>query len=87
MMERIGDWQHDEFKRICAKVSNMEIAYKAVSFYLARQPLLLPDLLATLAPRLDHGRVIKILENEDNLPLAKTYLIVRNSRTASLTRY
>ncbi|OCF71038.1 clathrin heavy chain [Kwoniella mangroviensis CBS 8886] len=75
MMERLGDWDHDQFKKVVVKVANMEIAYKAVSFYLARQPTLLPDLLAALTPRLDHGRVVKILQTEDHLPLAKPYLI------------
>ncbi|WVQ80099.1 hypothetical protein IAT38_002200 [Cryptococcus sp. DSM 104549] len=75
MMERLADWDHDQFKKVVVKVANMEIAYRAVSFYLARQPTLLPDLLAALTPRLDHGRVVKILQNEDHLPLAKPYLI------------
>ncbi|KAL7419060.1 Clathrin heavy chain [Cryptotrichosporon argae] len=75
MMERLGDWDHDQFKKIVVKVANMEIAYRAVSFYLANQPLLLPDLLAALSPRLDHARVVKILQTEDQLPLAKPYLI------------
>ena len=75
MMERLGEWDHDQFKKVIVKVANMEIAYKAVSFYLARQPNLLPDLLAALTPRLDHGRVVKILQREDHLPLAKPYLI------------
>lgn len=92
MMERLADWDHDQFKKVIVKVANMEIAYRAVSFYLARQvrhlhrtlqamliqhpqPTLLPDLLAALSPRLDHSRVIKILQTEDHLPLAKPYLI------------
>jgi clathrin heavy chain len=37
MMERFSDWDHPQFKKVCVKVANMEIAYKAVSFYLARQ--------------------------------------------------
>jgi len=74
-MERLAEWDHDQFKKVIVKVANMEIAYKAVSFYLARQPNLLPDLLAALTPRLDHGRVVKILQNEDHLPLAKPYLV------------
>jgi len=74
-MERLADWDHDQFKKVVVKVANMEIAYKAVSFYLGRQPNLIPDLLAALTPRLDHGRVVKILQNEDHLPLAKPYLI------------
>jgi hypothetical protein len=39
------------------------------------QPKLLPDLLAALTPRLDHGRVVKILQTEDHLPLVKPYLV------------
>lgn len=73
-MERLSDWDHDQFKKVSIKVANMEIAYRAVSFYLQRQPSLLPDLLAALTPRLDHGRVVKILQNEDHLPLAKPYI-------------
>jgi clathrin heavy chain len=75
MMERLGEWDHDEFKKIVAKVSNTEIMYKAVSFYLARMPLLLNDLLAGLSARIDPARVVKILQNEDNLPIARTWLI------------
>lgn len=41
MMERLADWDHDQFKKVAVKVANMEIAYKAVSFYLAHQVNLL----------------------------------------------
>jgi hypothetical protein len=94
MTERLADWDHDQFKKIIVKVANMEIAYKAIAFYLDRQvslishlgeickldradtqPKLLPDLLAALTPRLDHGRVVKILQTEDHLPLVKPYLV------------
>ncbi|ORY30240.1 hypothetical protein BCR39DRAFT_530157 [Naematelia encephala] len=75
MMERLAEWDHDQFKKVVVKVANMEIAYRAVTFYLQNQPNLLPDLLAALSPRLDHGRVVKILQNEDHLPLSKPYLI------------
>lgn len=75
MMERLSEWDHDQFKKVAVKVANMEIAYRAVSFYLNHQPILLPDLLAALSPRLDHARVVKILIHEDHLPLAKPYLI------------
>lgn len=37
MMERLAEWDHDQFKKIIVKVANMEIAYKAVAFYLGRQ--------------------------------------------------
>ena len=75
MMERIVDWDHAQFKAIVVKVANMEIAYKAVSFYLREQPTLLPDLLAAVASRVDHGRVVSILQKSDDVPLIKPYLI------------
>jgi hypothetical protein len=37
MTERLAEWDHDQFKKIIVKVANMEIAYKAIAFYLDRQ--------------------------------------------------
>ena len=37
MMERLSEWDHDQFKKIAIKVANMEIAYRAVSFYISHQ--------------------------------------------------
>jgi clathrin heavy chain len=37
MTERLAEWDHDQFKKIIVKVANMEIAYKAIAFYLNRQ--------------------------------------------------
>jgi len=54
--------------------------YKAISFYLDRQPMLLNDLLSAMSARVDHSRVIKILETADNLPLARQWLISCQSR-------
>ncbi|KAG9304457.1 hypothetical protein G9A89_020021 [Geosiphon pyriformis] len=68
-------WDHNRFKDVIAKVSNLEIYYKALVFYLKEHPLLINDLLATLAPRIDHARVVQTLEKSDNLPLIKPYLI------------
>ena len=51
--------------------------YKALSFYLEEQPLLLTDLLTVLAPRIDHTRVVRMFNasGNDNLPLIKPYLV------------
>ncbi|KAI8968277.1 hypothetical protein BDF20DRAFT_827793 [Mycotypha africana] len=68
-------WEHSAFKEIIVKVSNVELYYKALKFYLAEQPLLLNDLLAVLVPRLKHSRVVQIFEKSDNIPLIKQYLV------------
>ncbi|KAG7563044.1 hypothetical protein FFLO_01476 [Filobasidium floriforme] len=83
MMERAADaWEHNQFKEVVVKVANVEIYYKALSFYLQQQPTLITDLLTVLALRIDHTRVVKMFSSEDNdnVPLIKSYLIAVQQR-------
>ncbi|KZO92891.1 clathrin heavy chain [Calocera viscosa TUFC12733] len=78
MMERSADaWDHNQFKDIIVKAANVEIYYKALTFYLNEQPLLLTDLLTVLSPRIDHARVVRMFRHKDNdnVPLIRSYLV------------
>jgi clathrin heavy chain len=76
MMEHsVDSWEHSAFKEIIVKVSNLELYYKALKFYLAEQPLLLNDLLSVLVARIKHTRVVQLFEKSDNIPLIKQYLV------------
>jgi clathrin heavy chain len=76
MMERAADaWDHNSLKEIIAKVTNIEIYYRAVTFYRDEHPGLLTDLLATLTQRIDVNRVVTIFVKSDNIPLIKSWLI------------
>lgn len=76
MMERAADaWEHNQFKDVVVRVANVEIYYKALTFYLSEQPTILTDLLTVLIPRVDHVRVVRMFRNQDNLPLIRSYLI------------
>lgn len=68
-------FDHSSFKEIVAKVSNLEIYYKAITFYVSENPTLLVDLLAVLTPKLDLPRVVRMFVKSDNLPLIKPFLI------------
>ncbi|KAJ1548234.1 hypothetical protein HK096_008280 [Nowakowskiella sp. JEL0078] len=68
-------FEHASFKDVVVKVTNLEIYYKALRFYLEEQPLLLNDLLVVLTPRADHTRVVTMFQKTNNLPLIKQYLI------------
>ncbi|KAI9094637.1 hypothetical protein DFS34DRAFT_628550 [Phlyctochytrium arcticum] len=68
-------FEHASFKDVIVKVSNLEIYYKALRFYLDEHPLLLNDLLTVLTPRVDHTRVVQMFQKTNNLPLIKPYLI------------
>ncbi|CAJ0847478.1 14890_t:CDS:10, partial [Entrophospora sp. SA101] len=76
MIQHAADaWEHSRFKDILVKVSNVEIYYKALKFYLDEHPLLLNDLLGALTPRIDHTRVVQMFQKSDNIPLIRSYLI------------
>jgi clathrin heavy chain len=76
MMERAADaWDHHSFKDTLVKVTNLEIYYRALSFYLEEQPSLLTDLLQALTPRIDVNRVVRMFLKSDNIPLIKPFLL------------
>ena len=63
------------FKEIVVKVSNLEIYYKAINFYVKEHPSLLIDLMTVLASKIDIPRTIRIFSKSDNLPLIKPFLV------------
>ncbi|KAI5358854.1 Putative tetratricopeptide-like helical domain superfamily, clathrin heavy chain [Septoria linicola] len=76
MMERAADaWEHQSFKETIVKVSNLEIYYRGLNFYLQEQPSLITDLLQALTPRIDVNRVVRMFEKSDNIPLIKPFLL------------
>lgn len=68
-------FEHTNFKDVLVKVSNLDIYYKALRFYLEEQPLMINDLLVGLTPRIDHTRAVELFQKTNNLPLVKPYLI------------
>lgn len=69
-----SSFDHSSFKEIIVKVSNLEIYYKAINFYVNEHPSLITDLLSVLTPRIDIPRVVRIFQKSDNLPLIKPFL-------------
>merc|ERR550514_402894 len=68
-------FEHVKFKDTIAKVTNTEIFYKAIDFYLAQQPTMFNDLLSIMSQRVDHVRVIQQLRKANHVALAKPYLL------------
>ena len=56
------------------QVANIELYYRALSFYLEIKPMLLNDLLLVLVPRLDHNRTINYFSKRSRLLLVKPYM-------------
>jgi len=67
-------FEHDLFKSTVVRVSNSEVFYRAINFYLQEIPLKLSELLCELSPKLDHKRVVNSVQSYGHLPLVKGYL-------------
>ena len=74
MMTHPDAWEHISFKDVCVKVANVEVYYKALSFYLSDHPTLASTLLTVLTPRVDHARVVDLMRKANHLVLVKPYL-------------
>jgi clathrin heavy chain len=76
-------WSHSGFTEVISKVSNMEILYRSVEFYLDEHPNLLNELLSLISVKIDAGRVVYIVRRAGEqemgplgyLPLIKPFLM------------
>lgn len=68
-------FEHVKFKETIAKVTNSEVYYKAIGFYLEYAPTLLVDMLTVVLSHLDHVRVVLQLRKAKLLHLVKDYLL------------
>merc|ERR1712232_1160099 len=65
---------HDQFLMIMQKISNLELYYRAVTFYFDEQPMQVNSLLHAIASKVDHARVVQLTRKAGNLPLILPYL-------------
>jgi len=75
MIEHSVDaWDDIKFREIIVKVSNLEICYEAVKFYIEQHPDRVNDLLAVLTPRIDPAKAVERVRKLGHLPIIKRYL-------------
>lgn len=67
-------WAHDQFQMILQKVSNAEIYYRAIQFYLDEQPMQANSLLNAIMGKIDHARVVQQVKKTKHLALLLPYL-------------
>jgi len=65
---------HDQFQMILQKVSNHEIYYRAITFYLDENPMQVNALLNTIITKVDHARVVHQVRKMGHLPLIMPYM-------------
>jgi clathrin heavy chain len=67
-------FSHDQFQFVLQKVSNVELYYKAIGFYVEEQPMQLNSLLNAIVNKVDHARVVEEMRKLGHLPLILPYL-------------
>jgi len=67
-------WEPALFKDVISKVSNIDICYNAVQFYLSEYPLIINDLMTAMVSKVDHSRVVQLVKRMNHLALIKPYL-------------
>mmetsp|Transcript_88548 Transcript_88548/g.255372 ORF Transcript_88548/g.255372 Transcript_88548/m.255372 type:complete len:1482 (+) Transcript_88548:892-5337(+) len=65
---------HDQFLMILQKVSNLEIYYRAINFYLEENPMQLNSLLNAIISKVDHARVVQQVKKAGHLALIMPYM-------------
>jgi hypothetical protein len=55
-------WRHDVFSQSIIKVSNHDLYYRAMIFYLEEEPMLLNDLLNMIAAKIDLAKCVSVMK-------------------------
>merc|ERR1719188_1294325 len=74
MAHSASAYTHDKFLMIMQKVSNMELYYRAISFYLEENPMQLNAMLSAISSKVDHARVVQQVRKVGHLALILPFL-------------
>jgi len=67
-------WTHAHFKDLIAQISNPDILYRSLNFYLTYAPKEIEDILGIIGGKLDATRVVEMFKRTGNLQLIKKWL-------------
>jgi len=67
-------WKHDIFSHNIVKVSNHDLYYKAMIFYLEEEPMLINDLLKLLAMKIDLTKCVQVMKRTGYIALITPFL-------------
>lgn len=67
-------WKHDLFSQNIVKVSNHDLFYRAMIFYLEEEPMLLNDLLRLLGMSIDLNKCVSIMKRTGHIALIAPFL-------------
>lgn len=67
-------WKHDIFSQNIIKVTNYDIFYRSMIFYLEEEPMLLNDLLKIIGTKVDLARCVQVMKKTGYIALIEPFL-------------
>ena len=67
-------WKHDSFSQNIIKVTNHDLFYRSMIFYLEEEPMLLNDLLRLIAAKIDLTRCVSVMKKTGYIALIEPFL-------------
>ena len=67
-------WKHDLFSQNIVKVSNHDLFYRSMIFYLEEEPMLLNDLLKLIAMKIDLNKCVGVMKRTGHIALIAPFL-------------
>lgn len=67
-------WRHDTFSQNIIKVTNHDLLYRSMIFYLEEEPMLLNDLLRLTASKIDLSRCVSVMKKTGYIALIEPFL-------------
>jgi len=67
-------WRHDIFSQNIVKVTNHDLYYRSMIFYLEEEPMLLNDLLKLVATKIDLTKCVSVMKKTGYIALIEPFL-------------
>ena len=67
-------WRHDVFSQNIVKVTNHDLLYRSMIFYLEEEPMLLNDLLKLIATKIDLTKCVSVMKKTGYIALIEPFL-------------
>ena len=67
-------WRHEVFSQSIIKVSNHDLFYRSIIFYLEEEPMLLNELLNLIASKIDLARCVSVMKKTGYIALIEPFL-------------
>lgn len=78
-------WRQDVFAQNIMKVSNYDLYYRSMIFYLEEQPMLLNDLLKLIGNKIDLAKCVQHMKRTGYIALIEPFLkSVQNQNVAAV---